>query len=304
MKRVLITGANGFIGRHCLPILIEHGYEVHAVSTKEILNQVAGVIWHQVDLLNMEQTQALVASVKPSHLLHLAWYTEHKKYWTSELNLSWVQASLALLKNFAQQGGERIVTAGTCAEYDWNYGYCSESITPLVPTTLYGICKNSLQSIQTEFCKQINLSSAWGRIFYLYGPYEDKNRLLPQVIRSLLAGEPARTTQGNQIRDFLYIVDAAHALITLLDSEVLGPINIASGKPVALRELILNIAGGIEDQINLVQLGSISTPLNDPHFIVADVNYLTNKVGWLPRFEFGEGLDLTIRWWREQLASL
>ncbi len=301
MKRVLITGASGFIGRHCLKPLLVNNYEVDAVFSKQPTNSINinnAVKWHQVDLLDWQQSELLVKRLQPTHLLHLAWYTAPGQYWTSIENIGWVQASLNLLQAFVVNGGQRAVIAGSCAEYDWNYGYCSERLTPLLPTTLYGTCKHALQMMVNAFADQMELSTAWGRVFFLYGPHEYPNRLVPAVIRSLLVGQTALCSHGNQIRDFLYVQDAAEAFVALLDSNVSGPVNIASGQPVKLKELIYKIAG-IFNRPDLVQLGAISALESEPPLLVADVQRLQNEVKWKPRYDLETGLSNTIDWWRE-----
>jgi len=195
MKRVLLTGATGFIGRRCLPLLLANGYEVHAVSSRLPQETCSDVCWHQVNLLDFSQVSVLIADMQPTHLLHFAWYAEPGKYWTALENFHWVQASLSVLWQFYSHGGKRLVMAGTCAEYDWKYGYCSEQITPLLPATVYGTCKHSLQVMLDAFSRQTGLSVAWGRIFFLYGPHEHPDRLVSSVIRSVLRGEPARCSQ-------------------------------------------------------------------------------------------------------------
>lgn len=300
MKRVLLTGATGFIGRHCLSPLMARGYEVHAVSSRPIATGEEGnVHWHQANLLDSLQVAIIMNKVRPSHLLHFAWYTVPGKYWTSVENLRWVQASISLLQEFWQHGGQRVVMAGTCAEYDWLYGYCSESTTPLAQTTLYGICKHSLQLMVSAFAKQQGLSSAWGRIFFLFGPHEHPDRLVAYVIRSLLRGEVARCSHGNQIRDFLYVKDVADAFVALLDSTVSGPVNIASGQPMALRELIYKIAEKLKRE-DLIRLGAVSTPPDEPPLLVADVRRLYGEVGWRPKYDLDAGLEQTIEWWKHE----
>lgn len=300
MKRVLLTGATGFIGRHCLSSLVKRGYEVHAVSSRSItMERKASILWHQANLLDLPQVAALMDKVQPSHLLHFAWYTVSGKYWTSVENLRWVQASISLLREFAQHGGRRVVMAGSCAEYDWRYGYCSEATTPLAPSTLYGICKHALQLMVSAFSKQAGLSAAWGRIFFLFGPYEHPDRLVAYVIRSLLRAEVARCSHGNQIRDFLYVQDVADAFLALLDSAVFGPINIASGRPVALRELIYKIAAKFKRE-DLIQLAAVSTPPDEPPLLVADVRRLYDEVGWTSRYDLDTGLEQTIEWWKHE----
>jgi len=187
MQRVLITGATGFIGRQCLLPLSRCADEVHAVS-RSGARFPPGIRSHAVDLLDPVQAAALVARVRPTHLLHLAWITTPKVYWTSPENLRWVEVSEELLRAFAGHGGERVVMAGTCAEYDWSLGHCDEATTPLKPGTLYGECKDRLRATLETFARRTGMSTAWGRVFFLYGPHEHPNRLVSSVIRSLLAG--------------------------------------------------------------------------------------------------------------------
>ena len=296
MKRILLTGATGFIGRYCLQLLsAAENSEIHAVSSNEQKKNGLNVHWHQTDLLDSGQVSELLAQVKPSHLLHFAWYAVPGKYWNSIENIRWVQASLALLHAFFLHGGQRAVAAGTCAEYDWKYGYCSENLTPLVPATLYGTCKHSLQIMLDAFSKQTVFSSSWGRIFFLYGPHEHPQKLVSSVIRSLLRGKPARCTHGNQIRDYLYVQDVAEAFIALLNSKVQGPVNIASGHPITLKDIILKIAKKTNRQ-NLVELGVIPTLANEPHLLIADVKRLFDEVGWRPKYDLDYGLEQAIEY--------
>ncbi len=300
MKKVLITGATGFIGRHCLPFLLERGFEIHAVSSRRQAEAPRSVFWHQADLMNFAEVGTLVTDVKPTHLLHFAWITTPKEYWVSSENLRWVLASVNLLQAFVAHGGQRVVKAGTCAEYDWRYGYSAEYLTPLAPATLYGACKHSLQVMLDAYAKQAGLSAAWGRVFFVYGPHEHSQRLVPTVIRSLLKGEQARCSQGDQVRDFLYVEDIAEAFVALLESDIGGAVNIASGVPLRLRDMICVIAEALNRR-NLVQLGALPTSSEEPPFLVADVNRLTKEVGWRPRYSLEKGLQQTIAWWKSQL---
>ena len=300
MKKVLLTGATGFIGRECIPFLLKSGYEVHAVSSKVVETVQADVYWHQANLLDLGQVRELMARVQPSHLLHMAWYAIPGKYWTSIENFQWVQASLELLQIFVQHGGQRVVMAGTCAEYDWKYGYCSEEITPLSPTTVYGSCKHSLQIMLTAFARQTGISAAWGRIFFLYGPYEYPTRLVASVIRSLLKGEPARCSHGNQIRDFLYVEDVASAFVALLKSDVQAAVNIGSERPVPLKEVVFKIGEKI-GCLDLIRLGEITTATDEPPLLVADMRKLKEQVNWTPQHSLEVGLDKTIQWWKNNV---
>jgi nucleoside-diphosphate-sugar epimerase len=302
MNKVLITGATGFIGSHCLIPLLTRNFEIHAVSSMPHNDASTPVIWHQSNLLDLEKISKLIATVKPTHLLHLAWYVTPAKASGAIESFSWVQASLELLKQFHYHGGERVVFVGSEYEYDLNYGYCSESLTPKNPSTFYGICKSSLCLLFEAYSHKTGLSSAWARFFSPYGPNEHIQRLVPTVIRSLLKREPARCSHGKQIRDFLYVQDGAEGLVTLLDSPISGQINIASGQPTTLRTVIAEIARQLDGE-NLVLLGAIPPLPSDTPLVVADIRRLNNELGWQPKFSLEAGLEKTIEWWKQHLED-
>ena len=299
MKRVLVTGGSGFVGRHCLPQLLELGYDVHVISSQPQTGD--HVNWHMVDLMDQLAVASLMKSVQPTHLFHLAWITEPRRYSTAPENVDWLASSLQLLRSFHQHGGRRVVMTGSCAEYDWNYGWCREDLTPLKPATLYGQCKAALLATLEGYAKQVGLSWGWGRLFFMYGPHSHPSRIPGVVIESLSRNEPARCSHGNQIRDFLHIADVASALVALIDSEVQGPLNIASGEPVTIRQIVLQIADHFGRR-DLVEFGAIPAAASEPPLLVADVRRLTLELGWKPVHSLASGLDATLEWHKRRLA--
>ncbi len=294
--KVLVTGGSGFIGQYCLAQLHAKGFDVHAVSSVPQAST-AAVQWHRANLLDIGQARTLVRAVKPSHLLHLAWCTQHGKYWTSPENLNWVQASLALIQQFTESGGKRLVAAGTCAEYEWGHGVCVEDQTPLVPATLYGTYKHALQLMLRSWSKQTGLSSAWGRVFSLYGPRENPERLVASVIRALLRGEPASCGNARLERDYLHAQDVASAFVALLESTLEGPVNIGSGEATTLGEIVERIAEKLDGR-RLVQL-RVPSFSSEPSLLLADVTRLAST-GWRKKFDLDSGLAHTIEWWHSQ----
>lgn len=297
MKRVIVTGPTGFIGRHTLAPLVARGYEVHALEREtpgRPRPDVPGVHWHTCDLL--AGAADVVAAIAPTHLLHLAWYAVPGKYWSSTENLRWVRASLALYEAFAAAGGVRSVMGGTSAEYDWSNGVCHERDTPIKPWTNYGTCKRALSEIVAADAVVAKASHAWARFFFLYGPDEYPERLVASVIRALLRGEVARCSPGTQARDFLHTADAAEATVALLDSSVEGPVNIASGEARSVKSIVERIAALVGT--GALALGAL--PADNPPLVVADIARLRDEVGFRPSGDPDARLRETVEWWRTQ----
>jgi len=296
-RRVLVTGASGFIGRQAVPALVANGWEVHAAARRPI--ELPGAAAHAVDLMDAEAVAALLVAVRPSHLLHLAWDVTPGRYWSGRENLDWVAASLRLYRAFVAAGGERVVAAGTCAEYDWTSDPLEET-APLRPATLYGKAKAAVSELLAASAPADGIGLAWARLFFLYGPHEHRSRLVPSVIVPLLQGEPALIGEGLAQRDFMHVADVAAALVTVLESEHVGPVNIARGGIVPIRE----VARAIAEQIGrpeLLRIGARPTPI-EPGRLGASGAVLAG-LGFRPRFSHKAGIADTIGWWRRALTG-
>lgn len=294
--KVLLTGATGFIGRQCSSQLKAQGYEVHAISSAYHPCD-DEIYWHKVDLLDRNQSRALVRDLKPTHLLHLAWYTEPRKYWTAVENFYWVQASLILIEEFVASGGKRIVVAGSCAEYDWSCKSFKEEGTPLVPSTIYGTCKHALQLMLNSYAVENNISVAWGRVFSIYGPHEDSKRLVPSVIIGILNSCKVNCVNGNLVRDYLHVADVASAFLALLESDIEGPVNIGSGRGLRLRYIVEKIETRIGKFGHLTVTESKSN-YRGPAILIADIKRL-KLTGWRPTYDIESGIGDTIKWFKK-----
>jgi nucleoside-diphosphate-sugar epimerase len=291
--RVLVTGARGFIGRHCVAELVARGHEVHGITSSGAPGAADGATTHRADLMTGGGAKDVLASVRPTHLLHLAWVTTPGAFWTDPVNEAWLERSRQLIREFTAAGGKRVVVAGTGAEYDWTGGVCDETSTPLAPSTLYGRTKRALFDDLRSFAPANGLSWAWGRVFWLYGPGEPLPRLVPSIIASLLRDEPARCTAGTQVRDFMHVADVGAGLARLAESGVEGAVNVASGAGVAIADVARKI-GDRMGRPHLIALGARPTPAGEPPLVVAATRRLRDEVGYTPRIGLDAGLAQTI----------
>jgi len=304
-ERILITGANGFIGRHALAALVKGGAEVHATA-RTVPNDAdvgrGGATWHRLDLLDAAARARLIEDVQADTIVHFAWNVEHGKFWTTPENLDWVGASLDLVRRGAETGCKRFVGLGTCFEYaPQTTDDCDERTTPLSPHLLYGVAKDATRRVIEEFARQHSLSWAWGRFFLLYGPDETPTRLVPQVAQRVLRGEPAPIGTLERPRDFMDTRDAGAATAALALSNVEGPVNIATGAAASVRtvaETLARLAG----HPDLVRVGAFPDR-DEPERIVARVDRLTTEVGFRDIRPLEQGLAQALDWWRAKAAG-
>lgn len=284
MKRLVLTGASGFIGRATIARLCAAGFEIHAFGR----TAVAGTRHHAIDLV-AEDPAPLLRAVAPSHLLHLAWYAEPGKFWSAPENLDWQAASLRLVRGFAAAGGSRIVATGSCAEYDWSPPLLDEVTTPIAPATLYGTAKAALFATLAAAAPVLGVSFAWGRVFFPYGPGERPGRLLPDVIDAVLAGRRVATSDGSQARDFIHVDDVAGALVAALAGDFSGAFNIASGTARPLHEIIAT-AARLAGDASLIDRGARPRQPDEPELMAAATARLNNEIGFTPRWTLEAGL--------------
>ena len=292
MNCILVTGASGYVGRQCLSHLQELGFEVHGIAREP--QPASGVVMHGADILRGSEWRSLLNELRPSHLLHLAWTTAHGAFWTDPANDTWLASSRRLVDAFIEAGGRRIITAGSCAEYDWSAPPpFSESLTPCAPSTPYGRAKLALYEHAAARCAAAGLSHAHARLFFSFGPGEQAGRLVPAVILSLAAGREFKIEDAGALRDFLDVREIGRALALIAAADATGPINIGMGAGVTVGDLASQIAR-LMDRPSLLRLQNSGVVSE----IVADTRRLDADAGFRNRIPLAEGLAHAVQWWR------
>lgn len=297
MKKVLITGSGGFIGRHTVETAAkETGWEIHAVvSGTRIHDFPEKVHVHTADLSSAPECERLMETVKPEIVLHLAWELGGKGYQRSVTNLVWVENSLRLLRLFFQFGGRRFVFAGTGAEYD-QFGGRSLEKAVQIERTLYGEGKRAFEQLAKNYCGNNNFEFASARIFSVYGENDYRKNLsaVASAIQCFKKGEVFTCKTPNNVWDFIHVTDVAGALVKIASSDYCGTVNVGTGKPCLVRDVFAEISRIMGCQSLLY----FEENRENISMLVANPTILNSTIGYKCNVELSDGLDRTIAWWQ------
>lgn len=270
-RRVLLTGATGFVGRQVLRELREHDLDIVLVTRPG------------ADIRLDAECRALQAHVTPDAfaasdawwadacagidtVIHVAWYAEPGQYLRSARNLECLEGTLRLARGAVQAGVRRVVGIGTCLEYDTDHPRLAVD-TPVAPRSVYAAAKAACYLALSRYLAASDVEFLWCRLFHLFGEHEDARRLVPTLHQRLAAGLPVDLTGGAQIRDFLDVAVAGRLIAQAALSGDSGAKNICSGEPVTVRALAERIADGYGRR-DLLRFGARPDDPLDPPCIV------------------------------------
>lgn len=296
--RVLLTGAGGFIGSHVARTLAAQDDEIVAVlrpngSTERLADVDSELSIVRADLGSAD-LESLLTDAAPDVCIHLAWYVEPGRYLTAvQENLASLVAGTRLLSALDKTGCPRAVIAGTCLEPG---SLIDGDVRPA--GTVYAAAKSALHQVARHLERT---SVACAHIFYLYGPGEDPQRLVPAVIRACLEGQTIAVSSGEQKRDFLHVEDVASAIVAVAKSDLQERVDICTGVTRPLREVFEAIGSATHRQ-DLIGIGHRPSVAGEPQDIAGDSTILAGT-GWQPRWPLEAGITDTVEWWRAKLAD-
>ncbi len=243
MKKILITGATGFIGNYVIEELLKHNVEIIATSSNEEkakqfswFNKVKYVSF---DLAKFDPSvNYFDVFYQPDILIHLAWegLPNYKSSFHTEINLP---KHKAFLENLISNGLKNVTVTGTCLEYGMQEGCLSEDMESH-PSNSYAIAKNVLRKSIGQLQQQFSFSFKWIRLFYMYGKGQNPNALLSQLDKALQNGDAIfNMSGGEQTRDYLPVEKVAEYIERIsLQKNIEGLINCCSGVPVTLKKFV------------------------------------------------------------------
>ena len=270
MKKILITGGTGFVGRHIVRALSKRNVEMTLVvrSGKEnAIKDIASVkkVITSQDIFIENQHWWANACKGIDAVIHAAWYVKPGKYLESEKNVDCLIGSLELVRGATKAKVSRFIGIGTCLEYELSKSGVSVW-TPLNPLSTYAATKTSLFTACSAYLRARSVEFTWCRLFYLYGEGEDERRLVPYVRGKVSKGQKARINGGKQVRDYMDVSLAGEKIAKIALGRKVGPFNVCSGLATTIRAFTEKIADEYGRR-NLLSFGKKNRSLEEPPYI-------------------------------------
>ena len=308
--RALVTGGAGFIGSHLCERLLNDGYDVLCVdnyysSTKD---NIAHLLDNpRFEVLRHDVTFPLYVEV--DEIYHLACPASPIHYQRDPVQTTKtaVHGSINML-GLAKRTGAKILTTSTSEVYgDPAVHPQSEeywgNVNPIGPRACYDEGKRAAETLFFDYHRQHNLKIKVVRLFNTYGPrmHPHDGRVVSNFVVSALTGKPLTVYgEGNQTRSFQYIDDLIEGILSMMatDDSVTGPINLGNPGEFTIAELadMVIVQTGTGSGIEYLPL-----PQDDPIRRQPDITRAKAILGWEPKIPLNEGLDKTIRYFRETL---
>jgi nucleoside-diphosphate-sugar epimerase len=298
VKKLLIIGGTGFIGKHLSREAVRQGYKTSVISLHKVIEteSIDGVNYLTSDVTNCDELKNILEDQPFTHVVNLGGYVNHAKFKSGGRDildthylgvenlievLDW-----GILKSFVQ--------VGSSDEYgDTAAPQCENNKEePISPYSMGKLAAGQLLQMlnRTEGFPVVIL-----RLFLVYGPGQNNQRFLPQIIEGCLNGESFSSSHGQQLRDFCYIEDVVNGIILALENpDVVGHvINLASGEPVKIRTVIEKVVQIIGS--GMPEYGNVPYRVGENMALYADITKAKKILNWQPKTSLSDGLAITIK---------
>ena len=303
MKRAIVTGASGFVGRHLVQELITNDIDVIAVVKDENSNisdlkKSSSVCIVYCDLDHMRELPSTIQDRNAEVFFHLAWEGSSGDYRTNErLQMKNALSTVDALKACSELGCKRFVGAGSIMEKEAIYAVYAQRNRP-GKSYIYGMGKLAAHMASKSFAASMGIEHLWGLITNAYGPGELSPRFVNTTLRRVLRGEPLKFTSATQNYDFIFVTDVAKAFVSIGTNGIpFKNYTIGSSKPAPLRSFIcqmLQVTGtDISPQFGDIPFKGVDLPTKE--FSTVD---LEQDTGFKSEVTFSEGIRRTLDWLR------
>ncbi len=297
-KRILLTGASGFIGKNLLNYLIRTGAQVGAVCKENTpFFQLKNTKLFTGNLQDNSFLKKIFKEFRPNIVYHLAALVGEPISFTPAQQLA-TNASLTLrMLEESYRNGVELFIFPSSAEVYGNQALPFREEMPPKPLSFYGASKAAAENYVLSYHLRAEIKTTILRLFSVYGPGQKPTMFIPQLIQSLLKNETLSITQFDKKRDYIYVSDVAEAFLKVLESprswgEI---INIGSGKSLSLREIVEILEEITEKRIKVAERKR-KEKRGDVKFQQASIEKAKAILNWEPTTEIKQGLEKTIEW--------
>lgn len=300
-NRLLILGGGGFIGTYLAKEALIRGFDVSILSKnfKKNSQKLDGIEYFNIDVRKQDELTKFFKNKMFHHVINLCGYVDHSNYFDEGHKV--IDVHLIGTKNVIncinRESLISFIQIGSSDEYGSHPAPQSEELREL-PMSSYSFAKTA----STHFLKMLNLTENFPAVilrpFLVYGPGQKNSRFIPQIIQGCLNDSDFPVSHGEQLRDFCFISDISEAIfLALNNSNIHGEIiNIGSGKPVSIKEvveLIQNIIGS-----GSPKFGEVRYRVGENMALFADISKARKLLNWNPKIVLKEGLKKTIEFYQ------
>jgi nucleoside-diphosphate-sugar epimerase len=278
MTKVAILGANGFLGSPISAELKTDGFDVVNFSRSKTVGSSNSEFI--VDLFDRESLRIGLKDSKPDVVISTAWYTEPGKFWTSDLNNAYKDATLRFAELCFEFGVNVFFGLGTMSEYGDNPGFCNAASTSLVPVNEYSKAKIETGLELKKLGEVYNRKTNWLRIFQAFGENEKSARFIPGLISTLRGGNPFSIRTPNFEMDWIHTSDIASAVSFCLKNQLNHSVDVGTGKGTSVKDLSELICAELDLDLSLLDYSS-QIPGHEKKATV-DSNSELLSLGWAP----------------------
>jgi len=297
-KKILVTGASGFIGSHLCQRLIAEDVELHAISRNSHADETGHIHWWKGDVADIATVRTLCNSIKPDVIYHLASHVmgaPDLKHVLPSFHSN-LQTTINLLTVAAEIECSRIVLTGSLAEPEIGDSKAG------VPSSPYAASKFASSTYARMFHTLYRLPVVILRVFMVYGPAQkDLSKLIPYVTLSLLQEKVPKITSGERLIDWIYVEDVVEGFIAAVQTPNIEgqTIDLGSGKLVSIRDIVRQVVDLMGAKVEPLFGALPDRPIEPTR--VADINNTESKLAWKPSFSLKDGLIKTIDWYKTYL---
>lgn len=295
MKRVIVTGANGFIGSSFIKKLVTHNVEVVAVDITFAGDRIpASDLITRVESCVDATLAEKLPEVEYDAFYHLAWRgVNGTEKANPSIQLANIQMAIDCADICKKIGAKKLLCAGTVAE---NATYSLPALRQTSGGMMYGVAKHACRLIVEDYCKNIGLPFVWMQFSNIYGVGNKTGNLVSYTLGELMAGKEATFGPAQQPYDFIYVDDLLEAVYRLGGNETQRAFYyIGSGRPRILREYLLRI-GELAGRADKVCIGIRPDDGIKYSMEMFSNGTLVEEIGDYVSTDFDNGIRKTIEW--------